>query len=75
MTKTVKSASGTFKLETPRDRNGTFEPQIVKKRQTILTAELDNKILSLYALGPSYADISKHLSDIYGIDQEALRIF
>jgi putative transposase len=74
MTKTVKSASGTFKLETPRDRNGTFELQIVKKRQTILTAELDNKILSLYVLGTSYDDISKHLSDIYGVDVAAATI-
>ena len=40
-TKTMKTAAGTFDLETPRDRNGTFEPQIVKKRQTILTDELD----------------------------------
>jgi transposase-like protein len=74
ITKTVKSASGTFELETPRDRNGTFEPQIVKKRQTILTAELDNKILSLYALGTSYDDISNHLSDIYGVDVAAATI-
>jgi putative transposase len=49
--KTVTSESGTFELDTPRDRNGSFEPQIVKKRQTVITEELDNKILSLYALG------------------------
>ena len=42
--KTVKSASGEIELTTPRDRNGSFEPQIVKKRQTILTDELDDKI-------------------------------
>ena len=45
--KMVSGESGTFELETPRDRNGTFEPQIVKKRQTVLTEELDNKILGL----------------------------
>ena len=67
--KTVKSDSGSFELETPRDRNGTFEPEIVKKRQTILNATLDNKILSLYSAGMSYADvISGHLAEIYGVE-------
>lgn len=66
--KTVKTASGSFELETPRDRNGTFEPQIVKKRQTILTDELDEKILALYGLGTSYKDISGHIKDMYGIE-------
>ncbi len=66
--KLVKSDSGTFELETPRDRNGTFEPEIVKKRQTVLNATLDNKILSLYSAGMSYADVSSHLADIYGVE-------
>lgn len=67
-TKTVKSSAGAFELEVPRDRNGTFEPQLVKKRQTILTDELDNKILALYGIGTSYSDISSHLLDIYGVE-------
>lgn len=66
--KTVKSEIGSFDLETPRDRNGTFEPQLVKKRQTILNAALDEKILALYSLGMSYDDISKHLADMYGVE-------
>lgn len=66
--KVVKSDSGTFELETPRDRNGTFEPEIVKKRQTILNATLDNKILSLYSAGMSYSDVNEHLAEIYGVD-------
>lgn len=66
--KTIKSDYGAFELETPRDRNGSFEPEIVKKRQTILNATLDNKILSLYASGMSYSDIGGHLSDIYEVD-------
>lgn len=45
--KTVQSHMGSFELETPRDREGSFEPQIVKKRQTVLNASLDNKILGL----------------------------
>lgn len=66
--KTIKSDIGSFELETPRDRNSTFEPQIVKKRQTILNAALDDKILALFGLGMSYEDISKHLADMYGVD-------
>lgn len=66
--KTVKSASGEIELITPRDRNGSFEPQIVKKRQTILTDELDDKILGLFAIGTSYKDIAANLSEMYGID-------
>ena len=66
--KTVKSKFGSFELETPRDRNSTFEPQLVKKRQTIINDEIDSKILSLYALGSSYEDISNHVSDIYGLE-------
>jgi transposase-like protein len=66
--KTVKTASGSFELDTPRDRNGTFEPHLIKKRQTILTEELDSKILALYSLGSSYEGISSHLQDIYGVE-------
>lgn len=67
-TKIVRSASGEFELTTPRDRNGTFEPQLVKKRQTILTDELDDKILGLFAIGTSYKDISSNLAEMYGIE-------
>ncbi len=66
--KTVKSDVGAFELETPRDRNGSFEPQLVKKRETILNAALDNKILALFCLGMSYEDIGKHLLDMYGVE-------
>ena len=66
--KTVKTSVGQFELETPRDREGTFEPQLVKKHQTKLTPEIDQKILGLYALGTSYRDIRFHIEDLYGID-------
>lgn len=72
--KTIKSGSGEFELITPRDRNSTFEPQIVKKRQTILTDELDDKILKLFAIGTSYKDISAHLLDMYGVELSAATI-
>jgi putative transposase len=66
--KIVKTSNGPFELETPRDRAGSFEPEIVKKRQTILNESLDNKVLSLYALGMSYEAIADHLADMYGLE-------
>lgn len=66
-TKTVKTHSGSFELDTPRDRNGSFEPQMVKKHQTMLSDEIEERILSMYALGLSYKDISKHIEEIYQI--------
>ena len=66
--KTIKGTSdGTFELETPRDRNGTFEPQIVKKHQTTISNEIEEKILSMYGLGMSYNDISSHIEEIYNV--------
>jgi putative transposase len=66
--KTIQSPMGSFELETPRDREGSFDPQIVKKRQTVLNASLDNKILGLYSLGMSYQDIASHLKEMYDFD-------
>ncbi len=65
--KTVKTLSGSFKLDTPRDRANTFEPQLVKKNQTQLTDDLERKIIALFALGTSYQDIRSHIADLYGI--------
>lgn len=65
--KTVRSPVGSFELQTPRDRAGTFEPQLVRKHQTHLTDELERKILSLFALGMSYQDIRSNIEDLYGI--------
>ena len=67
-TKTVKSSVGNFELDTPRDRSGSFEPQLVKKNQTSLTDEIDQKILSMFSMGMSYRDISKHIEDMYGMN-------
>ncbi|WKT60067.1 IS256 family transposase [Microbulbifer thermotolerans] len=66
--KTMKSSAGSFELDTPRDRAGTFEPQIVKKHQTQLTDELERKVIALFALGNSYQDIRTHIADIYGME-------
>jgi putative transposase len=67
-TKTIKSLSGNFDLETPRDRTGTFEPQLVKKHQTSLTDEIERKIISMFGLGMSYRDTASHIAEMYGLD-------
>ena len=67
-TKTMKSSVGEFELEIPRDRNGSYEPQIVKKHQTHISDHIEEKILSLYALGNSYSQISEHIQELYGIE-------
>ena len=72
--KRVRSAYGDFELETPRDRNGNFEPEIVKKRQVVLTDEIDQKIMKLFTLGMSYEDISDNISEIYGIGVDKSQI-
>jgi transposase-like protein len=63
--KTVQTELGPVGVNTPRDRAGTFEPQLVAKRQTRL-AGLDEKILDLYAGGMSVRDIEAHLETLYG---------
>lgn len=67
-TKTVKSSVGSFELNTPRDRSGSFEPQLIKKNQTTLSDEIDQKILSMFSMGMSYRDINKHIEDMYGMN-------
>jgi len=66
--KQVKSTNGGFELATPRDRDGSFEPELVKKRQTIIGTSLENKIIGLYSLGMSYNDIRDHIDEMYGFD-------
>jgi|TARA_B110000467_G_C18273933_1_gene454184 transposase-like protein len=66
--KTIKHPSGSFELDAPRDRNGSFEPQLIKKGQTSLTDEIDRKVLSMFSMGMSYRDINKHVEDMYGIN-------
>lgn len=65
--KTMKSSVGEFDLDVPRDRNGSFEPQLVKKHQTHMSDHIEQKILSLYALGNSYSQITEHIEELYGM--------
>ena len=66
--KTVKSTSGSFELATPRDRAGSFDPQLVKKHQTHMSDEIERKIISMFGLGMSYLDIAGHIAEIYGLE-------
>ena len=65
--KTLKTELGEVDIEVPRDRDGTFEPQLVKKRQRRL-AGFDEKIIALYARGMTVRDIQGHLQDLYGVE-------
>lgn len=66
--KTVKSGLGTFEIQTPTDRNSSFEPELIKKRQTILAENLSEKIIGLYGLGMGLRDISSHIKEMYDTD-------
>jgi len=68
VTKTVKTGDGQFDLTTSRDRNGTFEPQIVKKRETVLADSLQERIIGMYGLGMSLRDIARHIQDMYDVE-------
>jgi putative transposase len=65
--KTVQGDMGELTLETPRDRNGTFEPQLIAKHQRRL-AGFDEKILALYAKGMTTRDIQEVVKELYGVD-------
>lgn len=67
-TKNLKSSLGSIEILAPRDRNSTFEPQTIEKRQRSVSEDIDKKIIALYGLGMSYADIQHHLKDMYGVD-------
>ncbi len=65
--KTLVTEQGEIPIEVPRDRNGTFEPQLVKKHQRRFDG-FDDKILSMYARGMTVRDIQAHLSELYGTE-------
>jgi putative transposase len=67
LAKTVQTELGPVRLRTPRDRAGTFDPRLVRKRQTRL-AGLDERVLDLYAGGMSVRDIEAHLRGLYGVE-------
>lgn len=72
--KTIKAPRGCFELATPRDRNGSFEPQLVKKHQTTLSNEIEQKIIRLFTLGMSYTDICREIEELYAFSVSAATI-
>lgn len=65
--KTLKGSLGELEISVPRDRNGDFEPQLVKKHQTTISGDIEEKILSMYAKGMTTSDIEGHIKEIYGL--------
>lgn len=63
--KTIKSSAGSFQIDTPQDRQSSFDPQLIKKRETVLADSLQDKIIGLYGLGMSLRDISAHIKEMY----------
>lgn len=72
--KTVVTEVGPVEIEVPRDREGSFEPQIVRKRQRRLTG-VDEMVLSLSARGLTHGEISAHLAEVYGAEVSKTTIF
>src|ERR1043165_1920978 len=68
VSKTVKTGAGEFDLLTSLDRNSTFEPEIIKKRETILADSLQDRIIGMYGIGMSLRDISGHIKEMYDMD-------
>ena len=66
--KQIRTSDGTIEIDTPRDRRSNFEPQLIKKRETILADSLEKKILGMYGLGMSLRDISNHIKEMYDTD-------
>ena len=65
--KTLRTSFGDVEVSVPRDRKGEFEPQLLKKNQTSISQDIEEKILSMYAKGMTTGDIEAHIRDIYGI--------
>lgn len=66
--KTMHTSYGDMELDIPRDRNGEFEPQVIKKYQNTVTQDMEEKIISMYAKGMTTGDIESHMRELYGID-------
>lgn len=66
--KTLKTSFGEVEIDVPRDRKGDFDPVILKKNQTSISQDVEEKILSMYAKGMTTSDIETHIRDIYGLE-------
>lgn len=66
--KRLRTSFGDIDVSVPRDRNGEFDPQVLKKNQSSISQDIEEKILSMYAKGMSTGDIEAHIRDIYGLE-------
>ena len=66
--KTLRTSFGDVEVSVPRDRQGEFEPQLLKKNQTSISQDIEEKILSMYAKGMTTSDIETYIRDIYGVE-------
>ena len=66
--KTLRTSFGDVEVSVPRDRKGEFEPKVLKKNQTSISQDIEEKILSMYAKGMTTSDIEAHIQDIYGVE-------
>ena len=66
--KTLRTSFGDMPIQVPRDRKGEFNPVILKKNQTSISQDVEEKIISMYAKGMTTTDIGDHIQDIYGIE-------
>lgn len=66
--KTMHTSYGDMEVDVPRDRKGEFEPQVIKKYQNIITQDMEEEIISMYAKGMTTADIESHMRDLYDIE-------
>ena len=66
--KQLKTSFGNVEVSIPRDRKGEFDPQLLKKNQTSISQDIEEKILSMYAKGMTTSDIENHIRDIYGLE-------
>lgn len=66
--KKLKSSFGEIEIDTPRDRKSEFEPELVKKHQTSIFQDIEEKIISMYAKGMTTSDIESHIREIYGLE-------
>ena len=71
--KTVRSSQGDIKLDIPRDREGQFKPELIRKHQNDIS-QIEDKIISMYARGMTVRDIQSHLEEIYGAEISAQTI-
>lgn len=66
--KTMHTSYGDMDIAIPRDRNGEYEPQLIKKYQNTVTQDMEERILSMYAKGMTTGDIESHMKELYDID-------